>query len=68
MQELETLSSPADIVSDNKRLLYIESYGCAMNFSDSEIIGSIMTENGFDYTQNEFEADVVFFKYLCHQR
>jgi tRNA-2-methylthio-N6-dimethylallyladenosine synthase len=60
MQELETLSSPADIISDNKRLLYIESYGCAMNFSDSEIIGSIMTENGFDYTQNEFEADVVF--------
>ncbi|MDP2175597.1 MAG: tRNA (N6-isopentenyl adenosine(37)-C2)-methylthiotransferase MiaB [Bacteroidota bacterium] len=60
MQELETLSSPADIVSETKRLLYIESYGCAMNFSDSEIIGSIMSENGFDYTQNEFEADVVF--------
>jgi tRNA-2-methylthio-N6-dimethylallyladenosine synthase len=60
MQELETLSSPAHTTLDNKRLLYIESYGCAMNFSDSEIIGSIMTENGFDYTQNEFEADVVF--------
>lgn len=39
---------------------YIESYGCAMNFSDSEIIGSIMTENGYQHTNDEFAADVVF--------
>ena len=40
--------------------LYIESYGCAMNFSDSEIVASIMKENGFDTTSNFEEADVIF--------
>ena len=40
--------------------LYIESYGCQMNFSDSEIVASIMKDNGFD-TTSEFElADVIF--------
>jgi tRNA-2-methylthio-N6-dimethylallyladenosine synthase len=43
----------------NTRKLYIESYGCAMNFSDSEIVASIMTEQGFDTTQNLEEADLV---------
>src|SRR5690606_9753988 len=42
------------------RNLYIESYGCAMNFSDSEIIASIMAEAGFVNTTNELEADVIF--------
>ncbi len=40
--------------------LYIESYGCAMNFSDSEIVASIMKENGFDTTSDFHEADVIF--------
>lgn len=42
------------------RKLYIESYGCAMNFSDSEIIASIMSEHGFSQASNENEADVIF--------
>ncbi len=42
------------------RKLYIESYGCAMNFSDSEIIASIMGEHGFSQADNEHEADVIF--------
>ncbi|WP_373523051.1 tRNA (N6-isopentenyl adenosine(37)-C2)-methylthiotransferase MiaB [Aquiflexum sp.] len=40
--------------------LYIESYGCQMNFSDSEIVASIMKENGFDTTSDFEEADVIF--------
>jgi tRNA-2-methylthio-N6-dimethylallyladenosine synthase len=40
--------------------LYIESYGCQMNFSDSEIVASIMKDNGFDTTSNFHEADVIF--------
>jgi tRNA-2-methylthio-N6-dimethylallyladenosine synthase len=44
----------------NGRKLYIESYGCAMNFSDSEIVASIMTDMGFETTANYKEADVVF--------
>lgn len=40
--------------------LYIESYGCAMNLSDSEVVASIMKENGFSTTENESDADVIF--------
>lgn len=43
----------------NKRKLFIESYGCAMNFSDSEIVASIMVNQGFNTTKNLEEADLV---------
>lgn len=42
------------------RKFYIESYGCAMNFSDSEIIAGIMQDKGYENTQDEFDADVIF--------
>lgn len=42
------------------RKLYIESYGCQMNYSDSEIVSSIMADNGFDTTSKIEEADVIF--------
>jgi tRNA-2-methylthio-N6-dimethylallyladenosine synthase len=42
------------------RKLYIESYGCAMNFSDSEIVASILLEQGFETTTDYKTADVVF--------
>lgn len=45
--------------SDSQRKLYIESYGCQMNFSDSEIVASIMTESGFGTTRNHEEADLI---------
>jgi tRNA-2-methylthio-N6-dimethylallyladenosine synthase len=44
----------------NGRKLYIESYGCAMNFSDSEIVASVMIDMGFETTANYKEADVIF--------
>ncbi|ADY28596.1 tRNA (N6-isopentenyl adenosine(37)-C2)-methylthiotransferase MiaB [Cellulophaga lytica] len=44
---------------DNKRKLYIESYGCAMNFSDSEIVASILSEEGFNTTKVLEDADLV---------
>ena len=40
--------------------LYIESYGCQMNFSDSEIVTSIMQKQGFGITETAEEADVIF--------
>ena len=43
----------------NKRKLFIESYGCAMNFSDSEIVASILADQGFNTTQNLEDADLV---------
>ncbi len=42
------------------RKMYIESYGCQMNFSDSEIVASILTKEGFSTTQSINEADLVF--------
>lgn len=44
----------------NSRKLYIESYGCQMNFSDSEIVASILGKNGFDTTSDIHQADVIF--------
>ena len=46
--------------SNSGRKMYIESYGCQMNFSDSEIVASILTDEGFSTTPNIEEADVVF--------
>jgi tRNA-2-methylthio-N6-dimethylallyladenosine synthase len=43
----------------NGKKLYIESYGCQMNFSDSEIVASILTKEGYTTTRNEAEADLV---------
>lgn len=45
---------------NNGRKLYIESYGCAMNFSDSEIVASILAEQGFETTADHSLADVIF--------
>ncbi|MBS1588733.1 MAG: tRNA (N6-isopentenyl adenosine(37)-C2)-methylthiotransferase MiaB [Bacteroidetes bacterium] len=39
---------------------YIESYGCQMNFSDSEIVASILNAEGFGATKNYEEANLVF--------
>lgn len=45
---------------DNKsRKVLIESYGCQMNFSDSEIVASILEDNGYATTRNAEEADLV---------
>ena len=43
---------------DGKKL-YIESYGCQMNFSDSEIVTSILQENGFSTTSEYEKADLI---------
>ena len=42
-----------------KKRFYIESYGYAMNFSDSEIVASILNTEGFGATKNFEEADLV---------
>ncbi|HET8753360.1 MAG TPA: tRNA (N6-isopentenyl adenosine(37)-C2)-methylthiotransferase MiaB, partial [Salinimicrobium sp.] len=43
----------------NARKLLIESYGCAMNFSDSEVVASILANEGFNTTNSLEEADLV---------
>lgn len=55
----EALQMPPVGKSDGRKL-YIESYGCQMNFSDSEIVASILIDQGFVTTTDYKEADVVF--------
>lgn len=43
----------------NGKKLYVESYGCAMNFSDSEIVASVLIKDGFQTTKIMEEADVI---------
>src|SRR6185436_5121976 len=50
----------AQKTSRDTRKLYIESYGCQMNFSDSEIVASILKKEGFDTTSRLEDADIVF--------
>jgi tRNA-2-methylthio-N6-dimethylallyladenosine synthase len=45
--------------NDYRKKFYIESYGCQMNFADSEIVASILNSNGFGATRNFEDADLV---------
>lgn len=60
MQDTEAAVHTDKHLKTPLKSFYIESYGCAMNFSDSEIIGSIMADHGYMHTNDEFAADVVF--------
>ncbi|HOZ86983.1 MAG TPA: radical SAM protein, partial [Bacteroidia bacterium] len=54
---LEPKNTPA--LKGGKKL-FLESYGCQMNFSDSEIVASILMDKGFNTTENFEEADLIF--------
>ena len=58
----ESIQGTATLIApklNGGKKLYIESYGCQMNFSDSEIVASILADNGFNTTATIEEADVV---------
>ena len=46
--------------NNNTKKIYIETYGCQMNFSDSEIVGSIMTDHNYTTTKDLDSANIVF--------
>ncbi len=58
-EKIQGQSLEIDKKEGNTRKLFIESYGCAMNFSDSEIVASILSKEGFNTTQILEEADLV---------
>lgn len=71
ISDIPLLNNPVDVATQEVRTtvtthtgqlrkLYIESYGCQMNFSDSEIVASILQKEGFDTTSDESNADVIF--------
>jgi len=45
--------------TEKKKKMYIENYGCQMNFSDSEIVAAILTKDGYETTSEESEADLI---------
>jgi tRNA-2-methylthio-N6-dimethylallyladenosine synthase len=59
-ESCEKVKISANQNTGKARKLYIESYGCQMNFSDSEIVASILQKDGFDTTSQIEEADLVF--------
>lgn len=46
--------------ASNGKKLFLESYGCQMNFADSEIVASILTDKGYTTTTDYKEADIIF--------
>lgn len=57
--EAVEFAMPEGIESNGKKY-YIESYGCQMNFNDSEIVASILAKEGFASTRDFNQADIVF--------
>ena len=63
LKDQDNKPTPEVKITGNKgnteRKLYIESYGCQMNFSDSEIVASILEKEGFGTTSKADDADVI---------
>ena len=58
--ELQTkrIKTKKDLKTSSKKF-YIESYGCQMNFADSEVVASIISKEGYDSTTNLNDADLI---------
>lgn len=56
----EALELNAGNGTQSGKKLYIESYGCQMNFSDSEIVASVLGKEGYTTTTNMDDADLIF--------
>jgi len=52
--------APLAVADPFQKKFYIESYGCQMNFADSEVVASILMDKGFGVTQNFEQADLIF--------
>ena len=55
----EVLLQGSNESNSTQKKLYLESYGCQMNFSDSEVVASILAQDGYATTRNIAEADLV---------
>src|ERR1700752_2525045 len=58
MQTLEQ-DTPSLVPTKATKKFFFETYGCQMNFSDSEIVASILKNEGYSITSKEEEADVI---------
>lgn len=56
----EILEMNVPVQAPGAKSFYIESYGCQMNFSDSEIVASILFDSGYQLTRDFSDADLIF--------
>lgn len=56
----EAFAPFANDPNEYRKRFYIESYGCQMNFADSEVVAAILNKEGFGATRNVDEADLIF--------
>ena len=47
------------MIDIKKKSLYIETYGCQMNFADSEVVASILKKDGYELTDKAKDANLV---------
>ena len=59
MEQKKTMNNLKPIVDEERPKVYIETYGCQMNVNDSEVILSILQENGYALTEDMDRADVI---------
>ncbi|MBC3792040.1 MiaB/RimO family radical SAM methylthiotransferase [Spirosoma utsteinense] len=59
-EQIELPRTSEDEIAVGKKRLYIESYGCQMNFADSEVVAAVMRNAGFATTSSAEEADLIF--------
>jgi len=58
---LDDLDAPKQVsaTGEGKKMVYLETYGCQMNVSDSEIVASVLSKDGYGLTNDANEADIV---------
>jgi tRNA-2-methylthio-N6-dimethylallyladenosine synthase len=59
-EQIDMPRTSEDELAVGKKRLYIESYGCQMNFADSEIVAAVMRNAGFATTSSAEDADLIF--------
>ncbi|GAB3774040.1 tRNA (N6-isopentenyl adenosine(37)-C2)-methylthiotransferase MiaB [Spirosoma horti] len=59
-EQIDLPRTSEDELAVGKKRLYIESYGCQMNFADSEVVAAVMRNAGYATTSSATDADVIF--------
>ena len=58
-EEVQGTATVIDSTEKNKKIVF-ESYGCQMNFSDSEIVASILDKHGYQTTRNFEDSNLIY--------
>lgn len=64
VKELKSLKNNKKVIFEGKKYnplknAYIESYGCQMNFADSEVVASILSKEGYSISKNIDDANLI---------